>query len=58
MHSFQERATAEQACGSHLGVTCFALGDEEPWYDSVLLDPNRGLANCEAAGWFRMEQWE
>jgi hypothetical protein len=58
VHNFQDRATAEQACGSHLGATCFALGDEAPWYDSVLLDPNLGHAVCAAAGLENLEEWE
>ena len=55
---FHDRAEAERACAGQLGATCFALGDEASWHDSVLLDPNRGFSNCFAAGYLSMEQWE
>ena len=41
-----------------LGSSCFAAADAELWYDSAVLDPNRGLANCEQAGWISMTQDE
>ena len=55
---FHDRAEAERACAGQLGATCFALGDEASWHDSVLLDPNRGFSDCFAAGYLSMEQWE
>lgn len=56
--NFRVRSEAEEACGDDLGTTCFVLGAEADWYDSVLLDPNLNFDTCEDAGYETMEAYE